>query len=301
MPASAPSAEPAHSGTVAPPGPMVGPYASGPRTTNSSPPATPGTPVTSPTTTAVGDPWWNAPSPGWSPTTPAGSATEASPTTNSGSPCGSPPSTSDASSTSASTTTATPGPWHEKNASPGVSQREPLRNGHSPYPGGRLTPSPRRHFGSSLPGLAPPTLRPDPSSVDGLFNGLLAGDPVHRAVGGQLHRPAGPLLGRHRRQGGRVGAVGQRPAPVGRERGQQPQRRGAVAVERHGRGLHRGRPGVGPGRGPSRGGVDPGLRLRRVDPDEAPLRRAGGVHAGRVLGQEVADARQHPERAGIGP
>src|SRR5207249_2407380 len=83
-------------------------------------------------------------------------------------------STSDASSTSASTTTATPGPWHEKNASPGVSQREPLRNGHSPYPGGRLTPSPRRHFGSSLPGLAPPTLRPDPSSVDGLFNGLLA-------------------------------------------------------------------------------------------------------------------------------
>src|SRR5256885_2574191 len=182
MPASAPSAEPAHSGTVAPPGPMVGPYASGPRTTNSSPPATPGTPVTSPTTTAVGDPWWNAPSPGWSPTTTAGSATEASPKTNSGSPCGSQPSTSDASSTSASTTTATPGPWHEKNASPGVSQREPLRNGHSPYPGGRLTPSPRRHFGSSLPGLAPPTLRPDPSSVDGLFNGLLgAYRMVHRA------------------------------------------------------------------------------------------------------------------------
>src|SRR5438270_144780 len=203
MPASAPSAEPAHSGTVAPPGPMVGPYASGPRTTNSSPPATPGTPVTSPTTTAVGDPWWNAPSPGWSPTTTAGSATEASPKTNSGSPCGSPPSTSDASSTSASTTTATPGPWHEKNASPGVSQREPLRNGHSPYPGGRLTPSPRRHFGSSLPGLAPPTPRPDPPSVDGLILGQLAA--LVQPFLGQVLRHAAHLgLVAARRNGGAV-------------------------------------------------------------------------------------------------
>lgn len=42
----------------------------------------------------------------------------------------------------------------------------------SPYLGGRLTPSSRRRFGSSLPGLAHPTLRRTPSLVDGLFNGV---------------------------------------------------------------------------------------------------------------------------------